>query len=139
NDSVLSGIGKDLGNLVNNAYENLAFDQACESVLTLVRTCNKYIDDQAPWSLYKQGQIETVSQILYSVLESVRLSAYLLAPIIPNISTAIYQQLGYDLDFNTVSAIALDITNHSNWGVLPADQVLGKAQPVFQRLEQITV
>jgi methionyl-tRNA synthetase len=143
NDSVLSEIGKDLGSLVNNAYENLAFHQACESVLTLVRTCNKYIDDQAPWSLYKQGQIETVSQILYSVLESVRLSAYLLAPIIPNISTAIYQQLGYDLDFNTVSAIAPDIASqlmtHSNWGVLPADQVLGKAQPVFQRLEQITV
>jgi len=71
--------------------------QACKKVLTLVRASNKFIDEQAP-GLYKQGQ--QVEQVLYAVLESVRLVAYLLSPIIPNVSSDIYKQLGFPTDFN---------------------------------------
>jgi len=52
------------------------------------------------WTLYKQGQQQAVEQVLYAVLESVRLVAYLLSPIIPNVSSDIYQQLGFPTDFN---------------------------------------
>jgi methionyl-tRNA synthetase len=107
--------------------------------LTLVRASNKFIDDQAPWSLYKQGQLPVVEQVLYAVLESVRLTAYLLSPIIPNISTDIYQQLGFSLDFNDKTLINDFATyeTHSIWGTLPAYQSLGNPRPVFVRLEQV--
>jgi methionyl-tRNA synthetase len=136
-DNVLKAMSLNLGDRVAGFYEELAFSKACEAVLALVRAGNKFIDVQAPWSLYKQGQHETVGQVLYSVLESVRIASYLLSPIIPNISSAIYQQLGFSIDFNdrvTVNSLT-NFATHSVWGALPANQTLGEAQPVFKRLE----
>ena len=129
------GIG--LSDRVKDAYNNYRFDRACEEILTLIRTCNKYIDESAPWKLYQQGKQSEVEQILYLVLESVRLSAYLLSPIIPNLSNKIYQQLGFALDFNHKN---LDLktevqANHFHWGKLPVNQKLPKASPIFAKLE----
>jgi methionyl-tRNA synthetase len=74
---------------------------------------------------------------LYVVLESVRLAAYLLSPVIPNISTDIYQQLGFAIDFNHQMEIAnaAPFAIHGNWGLLNSEQKLGKAKPIFQSIE----
>lgn len=137
-DNPLKAIGLELGDRVAKAYEALAFSEACREIFILVRASNKFIDDQAPWSLYKQQQTAAVTQVLYTVLESVRLAAYLLSPIIPSISTEIYQQLGFSIDFNEKNLIrdSANYTNHATWGNLPANHSLGKPRPVFVRLEQ---
>jgi methionyl-tRNA synthetase len=136
-DNPLKAIGLQLGEQVKANYEALALDRACEAVLRLSQACNKYIDDQAPWSLYKQGQQQELEQVLYVVLESVRLAAYLLSPVIPNISTDIYQQLGFAIDFNHQMEIAnaAPFAIHGNWGLLNSEQKLGKAKPIFQSIE----
>ena len=133
----LKAIGLGLGDRVLQAYAVIAFNQACEEILTLVRASNKFIDEQAPWTLYKQGQGQAVEAVLYAVLESVRLAAYLLSPIIPNISTEIYQQLGNITDFNDKTQIssAAPFTTHATWGILIPNQKLGEPRPIFQRLE----
>jgi methionyl-tRNA synthetase len=135
--SSLKQLALPLAEQVAQAYESLAFNSVGEATLTLIRAGNKFIDEQAPWTLYKQGNQVAVETVLYSVLESVRLAAYLLAPIIPQISTAVYQQLGFSVQFKTpadVDSSAL-YSIHAQWGVLPPHQVLGEAQPIFQRLE----
>jgi methionyl-tRNA synthetase len=136
-ENPLKAIGLDLGEKVKKAYEALAFNQACESILTLVRATNKFIDDQAPWTLYKIGQTQTLEQVLYAVLESVRLAAYLLSPIIPDISSEIYQQLGFGINFNQQieSSTAAPFAIHSTWGILSNKQKLGTPKPIFQRIE----
>ncbi|WP_019508462.1 methionine--tRNA ligase [Pleurocapsa sp. PCC 7319] len=136
-DHPLKSIGMDLGDRVIQAYKNLQFSQACQEILTLVRASNKYIDDSAPWSLFKQEKQTEVEQILYAVLESVRLSAYLLSPIIPNISSKIYQQLGFDWDFNSHQQAQAkeNFPIHSSWGKLSTNKTLGKASPIFSKLE----
>lgn len=136
-DNPLASIGKDLGDRVTRSYEALAFSEACEAILTLVRSGNKYIDEQAPWSLYKQGQQEAVGHILYTVLEAVRLAAYLLSPVIPTVSTSIYRQLGFSVDFNNQAEIhhLAPFIAHARWGLFPKGQTLEEPQPVFQRLE----
>jgi methionyl-tRNA synthetase len=133
----LKAIGLPLGEKVKEAYEALSFSQACEAVLSLVRASNKYIDDQAPWSLYKIGQQQAVEEVLYAVLESVRLAAYLLSPIIPNISSDIYQQLGFGIDFNDQIQISVlaPFCTHAKWGLLTHKQTLGTPRPIFQRIE----
>jgi len=137
-DHPLKAIGLGLSDRTSKAYEALAFSEACREIFTLVRSCNKFIDEQAPWSLYKQGNSAAVEQVLYAVLESVRLSAYLLSPIIPSISTDIYQQLGFSYDFNEKTLINDSVTydTHAAWGTLPPQQQLGEPKPVFARLEQ---
>ena len=117
------------------AYDALKLNQACGIALALGKAGNKFIDDQAPWTLYKQGQQDQVNQALYTVLEAVRLAAYLLAPVTPTLSTNIYQQLGFELDFNhPLESPTLSYAIHSQWGVLPPNQALGNPQPVFQKL-----
>jgi len=135
-EDILRSKGEMLGGQVTQAYESLAFSQACEAILSLVRASNKYVDEQAPWTLYKQGKQVELERVLYGVLESARLAAYLLSPLIPHISTSIYQQLGYSVDFNQKdTAVAAPFAAHSLWGALPIGQTLGEAMPVFQRLE----
>ncbi|MGF1515093.1 MAG: methionine--tRNA ligase [Elainellaceae cyanobacterium] len=122
---------------VSRAFEKLGFSEGCEAVLSLVRASNKYLDDQAPWSLYKQGRQDQVEQVLYSVLETVRLAAYLLSPIIPHLSNQIYKQLGFSVDFDRPSAYEAALSGHAVWGLLPANQPLGEASPIFQKLDPL--
>lgn len=136
-DNPLKIIGLELGDRVTQAYESLRFNQVCEDIFTLIRASNKLIDEKAPWSLFKQGKQTEVEQILYSVLESVRISAYLLSPIIPNLSTDIYRQLGFSVDFNEKNLV--NQTNlfglHSQWGNLSTNINLSKPTPIFLKLE----
>jgi methionyl-tRNA synthetase len=145
-DNPLKILGTSLGARVDLAYNNLAFQSACEAILDLVRSSNKYIDDLAPWTLFKQERHSELAQVLYSVLESARLAAYLLSPIVPKISTDIYRQLGLEIDFdlicgsNSTANIARlnlpsDWEHHRDWGILRADTLLGEAQPIFTKLD----
>lgn len=136
-DNPLKAIGLQLGEKVKANYQDLAFNQACEAILRFSQACNKYIDEQAPWSLYKQEKQQELEQVLYVILESVRLAAYLLSPIIPNISNDIYQQLGFGIDFNSQieTANSAPFAVHGNWGLLSSEQKLGKAKPIFQSID----
>jgi methionyl-tRNA synthetase len=136
-DHPLKAIGNRLGEKVTKSYETLAFSQVCEDILNIIRAGNKLIDETAPWTLYKQGQIEQVKQLLYTVLESVRLSAYLLSPIIPQISSKIYNQLGFDINFDDQEQISVKIpfSIHANWGIISPEQTLAEPAPVFAKLE----
>jgi methionyl-tRNA synthetase len=138
----LKVLGSTLGDRVTQAYDNLLFHEVCEAVLELLMLGNLYINEQAPWTLYKLGKSDPAKHVeaevvIYAVLESVRLAAYLLAPIVPSVSTRIYQQLGYFVDFD--NAPLIDVSNafqtHTSWGILSGMQALGPASPVFQKLE----
>jgi methionyl-tRNA synthetase len=137
NDNPLKIAGMALGKEVVAAYETLAFSKACELILNLAHTGNEYIDDQKPWNLYKEGKIQELEQVLYAVLESVRLAGYLLSPVIPNIANNIYQQLGFSTNFNDKNDVFVTapFAIHANWGVLSCQQQLGDPHPVFQSLE----
>ncbi len=136
-DHPLKTVGESLGQRVSQAYQHLQLSLGCEEILTLVSMSNKYIDESAPWSLHKQGKQTEVEQILYSVLESVRLCAYLLSPIIPNLSHKIYQYLGFAVNFNDSEALInqAPFPIHSQWGKLPVNPPLGKPEPIFLKLE----
>lgn len=131
-------IGTSLGDRVFQDYEALRFSQACEKILELIRAGNKYVDESAPWQLYKQGKQAEVEQVLYSVLESMRLCAYLLSPIIPNLSNKIYQQLGFELDFNNQIFIKTLVNplEHCQWGKLRVNTQLNQPEPIFSRIEK---
>jgi methionyl-tRNA synthetase len=136
-DHPLKSEGAALAAKVGAAYQALAFHEACEAIIGLTRSGNRFIDEQAPWTLYKQGETTKVAEVIYAILESVRLAAYLLSPITPAISTRVYQQLGYLVDFHhsPLRDVSIDPQTHSQWGILTAGQALGDPQPVFQKLE----
>ncbi len=130
-------LGEIMGDRTIKAYESLEFSKACEEILSIIRASNKLIDEQAPWTLYKKGEIKLVEQLLYTVLESVRLAGYLLSPIIPEISNKIYAQLGFNINFNDSEEINIKapFSSHSKWGSLSPEQNLAQPSPIFARLE----
>lgn len=113
-------------------YENLALSSACEAVLEIGNAGNLYINEQAPWSLFKKGGTasETAAKDLVIVLEAMRIIAIALSPVTPRLSLRIYTQLGYSED--QFSATTWDDTK---WGGLMAGQVMDKPKPVFSRIE----
>jgi methionyl-tRNA synthetase len=76
------------------ALDNVLLQGALEAVWTIVAAGNKFIDEQAPWKLMKQGDAERAGTVLYTVLDSVRSVAVLLRPFMPNAAEAIWKQLG---------------------------------------------
>jgi methionyl-tRNA synthetase len=119
-----------LGNRVAEAYISLDFRKVCEEILALVWGCNKLIDDVAPWKLYKAGKQNEVDALIYVLLEVIRTTAFLISPIVPDLSKEVYHQLG--LEFIESQP---PVWKHSTWGILKAGQPLLKPTPVFARIE----
>jgi methionyl-tRNA synthetase len=128
-DNPLRAIAASLPNTVAEAASRYSFNIAAQAVLDLVQASNKYLEVQAPWTLYKEGQTETVALVLYSVLEAVRLAAVLLSPLVPNLSLRILQQLGYLIQ--DTRELNWDM---AAWGLLPPRQLEHAPKPVFRRL-----
>lgn len=112
---------QDTEQLVRGFKMNLALD----TVLQLVRHANKYINDEAPWSVAKTD-LPRAGTVLYYVLEVFRLAATLLSPVIPGKMENVLQQLGLD-----AQALKLE------WGVLAAGTQTQKPEVLFPRQEYI--
>lgn len=75
---------------MNSLEVNLALDE----IFSLLRKSNKYIDDTVPWVLAKdESKMDRLETVLFNLLDSIRVSAILLQPFIPEISLKILNQL----------------------------------------------
>lgn len=113
-------------------YVNLQLSSACEAVLELANAGNVYMDERAPWSLFKKGSeaSDDAAKVLVIILETARIIAVALSPVAPQLSSRIYAQLGYSEDqFDTMA------WSDTRWGGLKAGQVMAQPQPVFARIE----
>ncbi|MED6110985.1 Methionine--tRNA ligase, chloroplastic/mitochondrial [Stylosanthes scabra] len=116
-------------------YENLSLSSACEAVLEIGNVGNYYMDERAPWSLFKQGGTasEAAAKDLVIILETVRIIAIALLPVTPSLSWRIYEQLGYSRDqFDAAT------WGDTKWGGLKGGQVMAQPKPVFARIENQT-
>jgi len=81
---------------------------ALEEVMKALRSANKYIDETAPWVLAKdESKKDTLKNVLYNLLESIRISSILLEPAMPETASKVYKALNTnlidfkDINFNT--------------------------------------
>jgi methionyl-tRNA synthetase len=124
-------------NQFRQAMDRLEFRPAAEAVLQLATAANGYLNERAPWSAMKQpGQEQQVGSDLYAVLESSRLVAVLLAPLLPELSARMLDQLGQDPFDSSVSTPGASVWSGALvWGGLQAGLTLPQPQPVMQRLD----
>ncbi|MBP3706634.1 MAG: methionine--tRNA ligase [Clostridia bacterium] len=102
-----------------DSYHNA---DACNAVIDIAKRCNKYIDETAPWILAKQEDTkDRLSQVLYNLLECIRIISVMFTPVIPNSTKTISQFLGTD-------------NNNLNFGAVK-DYTVGEAKPLFARLD----
>ncbi|KAG2730218.1 hypothetical protein I3760_01G281500 [Carya illinoinensis] len=113
-------------------YERLSLSSACEAILEIGNAGNSYMDERAPWSLFKQGgeASEAAAKDLVIILEALRIIAIALSPVTPSLCWRIYGQLGFSKDeFDSATWTA------TKWGGLKGGQVMAQPKPVFARIE----
>jgi methionyl-tRNA synthetase len=117
--------------------ETLDFRGAAEASLQLAIAANGFLNTQAPWSLMKQeGNEAQVASDLYAVLEAARLVALLLAPLVPELSARMLQQLALEpLGSGPHQTHTTPWLEQLQWGQLAVGSPLPEPAPVMARLE----
>ena len=114
---------------VKGYLEDLSFKEACSSILNLASSANLYLNDNKPWTLIKEDKNKArVGFCLYNVLETIRIVAILINPILPKLSKDILNQLSYDHN-------RIDWKIDLEWGKLTKSSSLPKPSPILVKLE----
>ena len=93
-DAALLAAARGLAESVPAAYDRLRPDAACAAVELVVRAGNKYFDDQAPWTLRKDGDAARFDTVIYVTLEVLRCVAVASQPVMPDAAEKILETLG---------------------------------------------
>ncbi len=109
---------------------------ALGKALEIATACNGLIDATAPWKLAKDpAQNEHLDGILYCLVESLRLIAILVSPVLPRAAHGIFDQLNWKMDLSgEEERFSLA---EAEWGKLPEAHVVGKPTPLFPRIEVV--
>lgn len=126
-DGELKALAVETVGKVDKLLSEYRVSDTLDAIFTLAKRCNKYIDETAPWALAKdESKKARLGTVLYNLLESIRFVAVLLSPFLPETSEKILAQINTDIkDYDSLSA----------FGALKAGTVVGKAEPLFARID----
>ncbi|MCD6430303.1 MAG: methionine--tRNA ligase [Deltaproteobacteria bacterium] len=115
---------------VAQAMDDLAFHKMLAAVWRLVEKCNRFIDEQAPWALAKDdSRALDLDQVLYCVLETLRLLSVYLSPVMPEKAAQMALQLGQS---EPTAASGPEVFT---WGRLTTGGEVVKGESLFPRLD----
>jgi methionyl-tRNA synthetase len=115
---------------VTEAYEAVDYPRGLREAWQIIGAVNRYYDEQAPWTLMKQGDTARAGQVLYAGLIAARLLCALVEPAMPQVAREIARQLGIGEPPAWSDASAMD--------ALPAGHALQEPKPIFPRLHAKT-
>lgn len=111
---------------VDEKLESLNAPAALADIFSRLNRLNKYIDETEPWKLAKLEEKSRLNDVLYVILDSIRLCAIELEAFIPATSKKIYEQINVnDASFenNTI-------------GYVESYQVTEKPEILFARIDE---
>ena len=110
---------------------DMKISNVIKSVWGFISRANKYIDETAPWALAKDPEKkQELANVMYNIMESLRIISVLIEPFMPSTAEKIWQQLNMPEKF---ADIRLD--DIKTWGKTPANLKIGEAQQLFPRIE----
>lgn len=120
-DSVIS-YSQELHELANdviqsfeNSLGNFRIQDSLITLWTLISRTNKYVDETEPWKLAKDEENkEQIKEVIYHLIESIRVISILLSPILPSTAIKIQEVLNVseeDVKFQNVKFGSLNKTS----------------------------
>jgi len=131
-EAELKAIGTSYSGKARQAMLTFDFPTTLGAAWDLVKRANKYVEESAPWKVAKAGDQAQLDTIMYSLMESLRVTAISLAPFMPFTASALWAQLGFSDDVHTHP-----LTDTEKWGLIPAGQKTAKGLPLFPRIEKV--
>lgn len=106
------------------------FHRALQEIWLVIGMANRYIVANQPWELAKdKSQASRLDTVLYYLLETLRLIALVLQPVMPETAAKMQTALGlHDAPYT--------FTDHGNWGLLEAGNSITLGPPLFPRQER---
>ena len=93
-DDDLKAVAMAMPQRVAEKMDKLRVADAITEVFTLLRRCNKYIDETEPWVLAKdEAKKDRLATVLYNLMEGIRIAAVCLEAFLPQTSEKILDQL----------------------------------------------
>ena len=110
--------------------EKYAFQSALSEIFAVIARANKYIDENAPWSLAKNMDANgpRLATVMYNLLETLRICAVLLLPFMPDSMDKLFGQIG-------ACECCRSWESAGVWGSLSAAAVVAKGENLFPRID----
>jgi methionyl-tRNA synthetase len=134
-DHNLREIANSIHQVVDEHMSKLEFAKAIEAIFALVDQANKYMADERPWTLFKEGKQKEGEKVLFTVLEVLRRSALSIYPFTPSLAASIWHQLGY----GEVISVVGEVGEQKHFETIPVGQNVRNEGPVFKRIEEPVV
>ena len=116
---------------LEGAMKEVAFQRGLTNIWSLVSFANKYIETNAPWALAKdEAKKERLQTVIYNTLESLRVTAVLISPFMPDTAAKMWEALNIPTLFDEVKI------GDARWGGLKTGITLSKPAPLFPRVEE---
>ena len=112
---------------VDEKIEALDIPNTLKLVFARLERLNKYIDETAPWALAKEEKDKPrLNDVLYTILEGIRICSIELEAFIPRTVKKIYNQLG-------IEGASFE---NNNFGYIEAYKVIEKPEILFARIDE---
>jgi methionyl-tRNA synthetase len=108
----------------------LAFNKYLQDAWQLVTRANRYVEENAPWTLAKKNDMARLATVMYNLAESLRLIGLALYPVIPGTAQKIWDGIGMGRDIN-----ASRLDKEGAWGGLAAGTAIKPGEQLFPRID----
>jgi methionyl-tRNA synthetase len=116
----------------DNAMGKLSFGHAIDKIWLVISDANKLIEVEAPWNLWKTGDSDKLSGVLYYLAETLRIIAVYIFPFMPSSADKMWEQLNIDKELSKVS-----LYDELQWGGLSPGTKINKGSALFPRIAKI--
>jgi len=118
--------------LYRDNMADFQFHRGLQAVWELVSHANKYIVTNEPWSLAKDPEAgDRLATVLYNLMESLRLLALVLKPVMPETAAKMVVGLGMETEDPAVNSLEAG----GRWNVLQPGIRLRKVEALFPRID----
>ncbi len=121
--------------VVGKHMEHLEFAKAIDAILALADQANKYLNDEKPWQLFKEGKNKEGEEVLFTCLEVLRRIAMNIYPFTPRLAQDLWTQLGNEDDIGIIG----DRQKDGFFDMLRPGVKVNNTGPIFKRLEETKV
>ncbi|MBQ5330410.1 MAG: methionine--tRNA ligase [Oscillospiraceae bacterium] len=127
-DDELINMAVALRDTVDKCIDDCTLNVALAEIFKVISRANKYIDETTPWILGKdESRKARLASVLYTLLETIRITSTLLSAFMPNTMPKVWEQIG--------AGDSAVYENADKFGVLPLDVTVKKGDIIFPRID----